>query len=93
MTTAAREALLAPEVAEAAMSPQASVGAGSIGFGFLVGKVDGRRCIAHGGGGIGARTSLLALPDDGLVAVSLTNRWMEIQPLNHRVLERALAIR
>lgn len=86
--------LLPADVAAAAISPQAPRGGGaSIGFGFLLGSRSDRLVIAHAGGGIGASTSLLAMPEEGLVAITLANRQVGAEPVNFQALQIALEAR
>ena len=82
--------LLPAEVAAMAISRQARRGDSSwIGFGWLLGEIEGARAIGHAGGGVGASTSLLALPDEGITAVALTNRSTSIEPIAAQALQLA----
>ena len=86
--------LLPDDLAAAAVAPQATrTGTAMTGLGWALGSWNERRVAGHTGGGIGACSSLLVMPDDGLTAVTLVNRRHPVEQVSFRALEPALAAR
>lgn len=84
--------LLPEELATAALTPQAPRSDSQfIGLGFLLGGQPDRRVVGHTGGGVGASTSLLLMPDDGLAAITLSNRRYDVEPISFDVLRAGMA--
>ncbi|MGL4554692.1 MAG: serine hydrolase [Gemmataceae bacterium] len=66
--------VVAGKTLDAMWTPQFTDDKEGFGLGFLVGKLDGRRAVRHGGAIYGFSTDLVALPDDGLGVIAASAR-------------------
>jgi CubicO group peptidase (beta-lactamase class C family)/D-alanyl-D-alanine dipeptidase len=93
-----RGQLVSAETLEEMFTPQfapADATTGS-GIGFAVGSIEGRRSVGHGGAIYGFATDLIALPDEQLGAVSVTNMDVAntvVSRINNYALRLMLAAR
>lgn len=76
--------LLPGDLAAEAVSRQAARSGGAeMGFGWLLHAP--LRMYGHAGGGVGASTSLIVRRETGTVTVALTNRLVQLEPVNARL--------